>query len=311
MSTPANSPVVLSFDVEEHYRIEAAYGLSVPAELIADHAERMERSTRMLLAKLAKARARATFFIVGEIARDRPELVRDIARAGHEIASHSQRHLRIHRLSREKFALDCRESKRVLEQAADVEVIGYRAPTFSVTAETDWAIDELVAAGYEYDSSVFPIHHDRYGAPSAPRGPFYAAGPRHNLLELPPATLRMAGVNFPTAGGGYFRLFPLAVIRAGVTQLSRAGLPAMLYFHPWEFDPEHPKLPLSRRMTVRTYIGISKAEARLDCLLRHYAGRFRTAAEVAHAARLGDLPEYRLATTTPELAQPAVATPQS
>ena len=295
MPTPPAPPVVLSFDVEEHYRIEAAYGLPVTPELAREHATRMERSTRMLLEMLREAGARATFYVVGEIARDNPGLVRDIARAGHEVASHSHKHSRIHRLSREEFAADCRESKRLLEAAAGVEVTGYRAPTFSVTAVTDWAIDELASAGYGYDSSVFPVRHDRYGSPGAPRGPFTAVGQSGELLELPPATWRVGGVNLPTAGGGYFRLFPPRVIRAGVDQLARAGLPAVLYFHPWEFDPGHPKLPMSGRSRWRTYVGVGKAAGRLKRLLGDYARRFRTAAEVAESARDSELPRFKLA----------------
>ena len=293
----ADPPVVLSFDVEEHYRIEAAHGLNVPAALAADHAERMERTTRVLLDKLAAAGVRATFYVVGEIARDRPGLVRAIAAAGHEVASHSQKHLRIHRMGRAEFAADCRESKRALEDAAGAGVTGYRAPTFSVTAATDWAIDELAAAGFAYDSSVFPVRHDRYGSPGAPRGPFLAGGRHAELLELPPATWRAGGANLPTAGGGYFRLFPLPVICAGVDQLARVGLPAVLYFHPWEFDSGHPRLPLSRRSRWRTYVGVAKTEARLDRLIARYAGRFRTAAEVAEGVERADLPRYRLGVT--------------
>lgn len=302
-------PVVLSFDVEEHYRIEAAHGLAVPPAVVAEHARRMERTTRLLLERLDRAGARATFFVLGEIALSHPGLVRAIAAGGHELASHSHRHRQVHRLSRAEFREDLLASKRALEAvgaAGRVEVVGYRAPTFSLTAETHWAVDELAAAGFRYDSSVFPVRHDRYGSPAAPRGPFRIAGVARELLELPPATLRLGGMNVPTAGGGYFRLFPLWVLHAGVDQLARAGLPAMLYFHPWEFDPGHPRLPLGRKAAARTYVGVGRTLGRLDRLLDRYAGRFRTAREVSGMVRAGELPTFTLAT---ERVGPAAATP--
>ncbi len=285
--------VVLSFDVEEHYRIEAAAHLTIPPDARAVYSRRMESTTRRLLEQLAAVGAPATFFIVGEIAVAHPKLVRDMAAAGHEIASHSWNHTPIHRLTPASFRADLRKSIDALQQAAGIPVRGYRAPTFSLTRNTAWAVDLLAEAGLKYDSSVFPVRHDRYGVPDAPRIPFWLRGERGRILELPPATYRKFGQNLPVAGGGYFRLFPLAFLRAGVNQLAESGAPGMLYFHPWEFDPDQPKLPLGRASRFRTYVGIGKSEARLDRLLVRYRGRFRRAIDVAESLG-GDLPSYKI-----------------
>jgi len=285
--------VVLSFDIEEHHRIEAATHLTHAAESKAMYGERMEVTTRRLLDQLAAAEATATFFIVGEIAVRHPKLVRDIAAAGHEIGSHSWDHRRIHRHTPDSFCGDLRRSIDTLQQVAGVPVLGYRAPTFSLTRATAWAVDLLAEAGLKYDSSIFPVRHDRYGVPDAPRVPFWLQRQRGKILELPPLTYRRFGQNLPVAGGGYFRLFPLAFLRAGVNQLAKTGHPAVLYFHPWEFDLGQPKLPLGRMSRFRTYVGIGKSTARLESLLQRYRGRFQRCIDVANA--VGEAaPIYRL-----------------
>jgi len=289
----ANPAVVLSFDVEEHHRIEAAAHLTCAPEQKAAYGHRMEAATRAILAQLAEAGAPATFYIVGEIALTHPELIRDIAEAGHEIGSHSWDHRRLQRLTPDGFREDLHRSIDILQQVAGVPVLGYRAPTFSVMRETAWAADVLAESGLKYDSSIFPVRHDRYGVPDAPRTPFWLCGERGRILELPPATYRRQGMNLPVAGGGYFRLFPLALLRAGVNQLAETGAPGVLYFHPWEFDPGQPKLPLGKLSRFRTYVGIPKSAARLGRLLTRYRGRFRRAIDVANELS-GELPEYRL-----------------
>ena len=217
--------VILSFDIEEHYRIEAAAGLTFPDDVKRDYAARMETTTRRLLAQLAAAGAKATFFIVGEIARSHPKLIADIAAAGHEVGAHGWDHRRVHHFTPAEFLEDVRRCKEALEQASGQAVAGYRAPTFSVMHETAWAIDALAEAGYRYDSSVFPVRHDRYGVPAAPRTPFLIEGRERTILELPPATYRVLGQNLPVAGGGYFRLFPLSFLVAGgaATDEARSG----------------------------------------------------------------------------------------
>lgn len=286
---------VASFDIEEHHRIEAAAGLDVSPERKHDYAARMDRTTRRLLDQLAAASVRATFYVVGEIAVTHPQLVRDIHSAGHEVGSHSWDHRRVHRFDPKSFREDLMRSKDALEQATGEKVSGFRAPTFSVVRDTAWAIDALADCGFEYDSSIFPVRHDRYGIPDAPRRPFVAVGSERELLELPPLTYRVAGMNLPVAGGGYFRLFPPAVMRAGLRQAARADdgpQLAMLYFHPWEFDPDQPRLPLGRLSRWRTYVGVSKTTARLDNLLTAYP--FTRAIDAVRALRRDALPRFKL-----------------
>jgi polysaccharide deacetylase family protein (PEP-CTERM system associated) len=290
------SPVVLSFDVEEHDRIEAAVHLKIGPQLRQTYADRMEAATRRLLDQLAAAgNVPATFYVVGQIAQTHPALVRDIAAAGHEVASHSHTHLRIHRFTPEAFREDLKRSVDALEQAAGKKVVGFRAPTFSLMKPTAWAVDELLRAGLKYDSSIFPVRHDRYGVPTAPRGPFRLEGSAGRILELPLLTLRTMGQNLPVAGGGYFRLFPLWLMRAGLKRV--ADVPnavGMLYFHPWEFDPGQPQLPLGRVSRFRTYVGIDKSEGRLGRLLEAYRGQFRRAADVANELATAELPSFKL-----------------
>lgn len=287
---------VASFDVEEHHRIEAAVGLAVTPELQAEYGQRMEVSTRRLLDQLAAAGAKATFFVVGEIGRTHPALIRAMCDAGHEVGSHSWDHCRVHRFTPASFREDLLRSKDVLEQATGAEVSGFRAPTFSIVRETGWAVDVLAECGFAYDSSVFPVRHDRYGIPDAPRGPFRAVGREREILELPLVTYRVAGFNLPVAGGGYFRLFPLAVMRAGLRQVAQADPPAvgMLYFHPWEFDPDQPRLPLKRLSRWRTYVGIGRTTRRLAALLAGYT--FRRAIDVAREIEKSgvELPRFRV-----------------
>ncbi len=268
---PAMRPVVFTFDIEPHDRIEAAVAYDCPPDLRRDYADRMESSTYWLLDTLAEHGAKATFFVLGDLAIEHARLIRAMAAAGHEVASHGWDHRRIHRLSPSDFRADVCRAKDALEQASGQAVVGYRAPTFSLTRETAWAIDVLAEVGYRYDSSVFPVRHDRYGVPDAPRFPYHARGTERTILELPPATYRMAGANLPAAGGGYFRLFPPAVLRAGVAQARNepTGVP-VLYFHPWEFDADQPRLPLGRTARFRTYVGIGRARDRLKNLLVRY-----------------------------------------
>jgi polysaccharide deacetylase family protein (PEP-CTERM system associated) len=277
--------VVLSFDVEEHHRIEAAAGLEVTAELREQYGERMRDVTLWLLERLAELELRATFFVVGQIARTDPRLVRAIHEAGHEVASHGWDHRRILAMDPAGFREDLRTSKDALEQIAGAPVVGYRAPTFSLVRRTAWALDILAELGFLYDSSIYPVRHDRYGVPDAPRGPFLAQGSRDEILELPPATVHLFGVNWSIGGGGYFRLLPWPFMRwlLARSRRDRSCGATMLYFHPWEFDPDQPRLPLERLDRFRTYVGIRHGRARLTRLL---AGRATTrAADLARDLR--------------------------
>lgn len=297
MSVRVDTATIASFDIEEHHRIEAAVGVAITPQLRAEYAARMEQATRRVMDQLAAHNIRGTFYVVGEIARTHPQLVRDLHAAGHEIGSHSWDHRRVHRFNPATFRADLLASKDALEQTIGAPIFGFRAPTFSVMKETAWAIDVLVECGWEYDSSIFPVRHDRYGVPQAPRGPFVAVGREREILELPPLTYRVAGINLPVAGGGYFRLFPLAAMTAGLRQMARGPAPqvGMLYFHPWEFDPDQPRLPLPRLSRWRTYVGMTRTTQRLSQLLQSFT--FHRAIDVVRAIRAAgyELPRYQLA----------------
>jgi polysaccharide deacetylase family protein (PEP-CTERM system associated) len=294
---PSSPRVVLSFDVEEHHRIEAAAGLDIPAELKAEYARRVGPVTRWILEQLEERAIKATFFIVGELARDNPDLVREIHSGGHEVASHGWDHRRVLAMTPEEFRQDLHRSVDILQQIIGEPVCGYRAPTFSIVRRTAWAIDILAESGLIYDSSIYPVRHDRYGIPDAPRVPFLAEGPGGGrIVEFPPVTLRIGPSNLPVGGGGYFRLFPAAVMDWGMRQTLRVGTPplATLYFHPWEFDPDQTPLPLQRFRRFRTYVGIRRNRLRLDTLLnRHHFGR---AVDLipSSASASPPLPEFRI-----------------
>jgi polysaccharide deacetylase family protein (PEP-CTERM system associated) len=288
---------VLSFDVEEHWRIEAAAGLTVPEDDKHYYAGRVAEPTLWALDQLARHGQKATFYIVGQLARAQPDLVRAIHAAGHEVASHGWDHRRVLAMTPDEFRQDIRQSKDALEQITGEAVAGYRAPTFSVVRRTAWALDVLAEEGLRYDSSIYPVRHDRYGVPDAPRGPFLARGERHALLELPPARLDMLGLRLPMGGGGYFRLLPLFLLEQAVVQVLRAGRPpvAVLYFHPWEFDPGQARLPLGRVSRFRTYVGMSRSRPRLVALLRRF--RFTRAIDVVEELEVhrDELPSFDIA----------------
>lgn len=302
-ATTSVPEVVLSFDVEEHDRIEAAAGLTLGPAARAYHRGRLGPATRWVLDLLDQVAVRATFFVVGEIAARDPGLVREIHRAGHEVASHGWDHRRIHTQTPAAFREDVRTSLEALGQVTGEAVVGYRAPTFSIVRRTAWALDILAELGLRYDSSIFPVRHDRYGVPGAPFRPFLAEGMEHAILELPPLTLRLLGSNLPVGGGGYFRLLPTPFLEAGLRQADRCRTPgaAVLYFHPWEFDPAQERLPLSRVGRFRTYAGIRGSQVRLAALLERR--RFTRAVDAAR--RLDPtrqtLPRYRLAPALPRV----------
>jgi polysaccharide deacetylase family protein (PEP-CTERM system associated) len=287
---------ILSFDVEEHHRIEAAARLQIHPAMRSYYHGRLAPTIEWLLDQLDEHNILATFFVVGQLAISQPRLVRRIAERGHEVGSHSWDHRRLHQHTPASFRWDVRKSRDALEQTVGQSVVGYRAPTFSIIAEHSWAIDVLAEEGFLYDSSIFPVRHDRYGVPSAPRTPFRALGSRWDILELPPATMRLWGWNMPMAGGGYFRLFPLALMRKALRQIRAECSPsvAMLYFHPWEFDPDQQRLPLGRLSRFRTYVGVSTSRTRLVELIG--GQRFVRATDVAERLDVcrDDLPVFSL-----------------
>ena len=258
----------VTVDVEEYFHIEAARG-HVRRDQWDDWPSRAERNVDLLLDHFDRHGQLGTFFILGHVARRHPQLVKRIAQAGHEIASHGTGHDRLHRLDPNTFGQDLTEGKKLIEDQTGQRIVGYRAPTFSIVPQTAWAIDVLVEAGFEYDASIFPVRHPWYGVPTAPLEPFMVrnGGDGPALLEVPPLVWRVFGRHLPVAGGGYFRLLPLAFMNRGLVQAQRRGRPAVLYFHPWEFDPGMPRMPLSRLGRVRTYTGLARAADRLDLIM--------------------------------------------
>jgi polysaccharide deacetylase family protein (PEP-CTERM system associated) len=277
---------VLSFDVEEYFHVEAAAARVRPEDW-PSFPSRLEPALEAILQLLADHHTSATFFVLGWVARRQGHLVARIAQAGHEVASHGMSHQMLHRLTPEQFQGELTDSKKLLEDLSSSPVLGYRAPTFSITHKTAWAIDSLAAAGYTYDSSVFPIRHDRYGVPEAPRWAHWATGPAGGrILEIPPLTLRVCGMNLPVGGGGYLRLFPVRLVHCGLNAARRAGRGGVLYVHPWELDPGQPLLPMGRLSRWRHRVNLHRTEAKLRWLLsRHAFQDFR-----------GSMPAFRACT---------------
>lgn len=242
---------------------------------------RLAIGTGRLLARLEDADVRATFFVLGAAAEQAPDLVREIAARGHEIGTHGYGHQFVYRLTPEAFAADLRRSLEVLNDLVPGPILGYRAPYFSIVREVRWAFDVLRECGIRYDSSVFPVRNYRYGIPDAPRWPHEVAP---GLLEVPPSTWRVAGRNLPVAGGAYFRLYPYTLSRLALRRVHAEG-PLVFYLHPWELDPEHPRLDLPRRVAATHYHHLTGTEPRLRRLLAEFAfGPVRELLATAHPA---------------------------
>jgi polysaccharide deacetylase family protein (PEP-CTERM system associated) len=269
----------LTFDVEEYFHAEAFARVLRPEEWPTLES-RVTRATERLLDILDRDRVRATFFVLGWVAERHPSLVREIASLGHEIACHGYGHRMIQHLTRQEFELDVTRAKRALEDATGRAVLGYRAPTFSIMRETLWSLDVLSEAGFRYDSSIFPVVHDRYGIPDAPRFPHRLRAPNGcEITEFPMSTVEILGRRLPVAGGGYFRLFPYGLTRRAITRINaREGRPAMVYLHPWEIDPDQPRLPVGPLTRFRHLVNVGRTEARLTRLLSDFS--FAPAAEV-------------------------------
>jgi len=268
----------LTFDVEEYFHAEAFARVLRPEEWPTLES-RVTRSTERLLDILDRERVRATFFVLGWVAERHPGLVREIASLGHEIACHGYGHRMIQHLSRPDFERDVIRGKRALEDAVGRPVLGYRAPTFSIMRATLWSLDVLIEAGFRYDSSIFPVVHDRYGIPDAPRFPHRLRAPSGGeITEFPMSTVTLLGRRLPVAGGGYFRLFPYRMTRRAIDRINGERQPAMVYLHPWEIDPDQPRLPVGPLTRFRHLVNVGKTEPRLRRLLAEVS--FGPAAEV-------------------------------
>jgi polysaccharide deacetylase family protein (PEP-CTERM system associated) len=266
LGLPCNA---LTCDVEDYFQVSAFEHL-VPKARWHDFACRIPRNVDRVLELCAAAGAKGTFFTLGWVAENYPEVVRRIVAEGHEVASHGMRHVRVWTQTPDQFRDDVETAKKLLEDVSGQPVRGYRAASWSMDERTPWAHEMLREAGYEYSSSFYPIAHDHYGVPNAPTHPFYVSA---GILEIPATTTRIAGRNLPASGGGYFRLLPLPaslwLLRRAV-RLGRA--PAMFYFHPWEIDPEQPRMHgASARARFKHYVNLHKFERRFQKLLREFA----------------------------------------
>lgn len=258
----------LTVDVEDYFQV-SALAPQVDRSSWDQRPCRVERNVERLLALFDERGAQATFFTLGWIAERYPQLVRAIVAGGHELASHGYGHLRASEQTRAEFEQDIRRAKGLLEDIGGTRVLGYRAPSFSIGKSNPWAFDVLAATGHRYSSSVYPVQHDHYGMPDAPRFPYPA---RPGLIEIPITTARMFGRNLPAGGGGYFRLAPYALSRWALRQVNRVDRrPAIFYFHPWEIDPDQPRVPgASLKTRFRHYVNLEKTEPRLRRLLTDF-----------------------------------------
>ena len=270
--TPTTTPIENAFtvDLEDWYQ-----GLEIEAEEWGRFEDRIHIGTEKLLDLLAAAQVKATFFVLGHVAEHHADLVRRIHAAGHEIGTHGYAHRLVYRHGREAFKKDLLLSLEKLDRAVGTSVAGHRAPFFSITAEADWAFDVLADCGLTYDSSVFPARNYRCGIPGAPRWPYEV---RAGLTEVPLSTLGAMGRKIPLGGGAYFRIFPYALTRYGLRKINASGNAAIFYIHPWELDPEHPRVDLPRRIQVTHYWNLAASAGRLQRLLADF--RFTTMAAV-------------------------------
>lgn len=284
---------VLSVDVEEYFHA-AIFRIGTTTSVGRHFETRVEANVDRLLGLLEHHDTKGTFFILGEIASMHPSVVRRIAADGHEVACHGDRHEDVRNQNPREFRADIRRAKERLENLVGDAVIGYRAPNFSIGRAQSWAYEILIEEGFLYDSSMYPILHDRYGQPGAPRFPYVICRTRSGYLtEFPVGTARLLGVNLPIGGGGYFRLSPYELIRRGIQRVNaREQKPVMFYIHPWELDPGQPRPPMAWRHRFRHYVGLEKEAAKLSRLLTQF--RFGTAQDVLLVREWG----HRLIETT-------------
>jgi polysaccharide deacetylase family protein (PEP-CTERM system associated) len=262
---------IMSVDVEDYFMVEAFSG-SVRRDSWDSWPSRVVNNTGKILDLFDRYNVKGTFFMVGWVAQKFPALVQDIQHRGHELACHSFWHRTVYSLTPEEFRQDTRDAVRAIEDAAGVKVLGYRAPSWSITKSCLWALDILAEEGFSYDSSIYPIRHDLYGVPGAQRFPYQQKCTNGQVLrEFPPTTVRMLGMTLPAAGGGYLRIFPLAYTNWVFRKFegSRSDR-VMVYVHPWEVDPEQPRIRDKMKSRLRHYTNLRKMESRLDSLCRDF-----------------------------------------
>jgi polysaccharide deacetylase family protein (PEP-CTERM system associated) len=260
----------LTIDVEDYYMV-SAFADTIRFEDWHDYESRIEMNTYRILNLLTEQRVKATFFVLGWVAEQSPQLVRDIHSAGHEVACHGYNHKLIYHMTPEQFREDVHRAKGILEDITGNSVIGFRAASYSVVKETLWALDILIEEGFRYDSSIFPIHHDRYGLPGADRFPHAIKRSNGTIREFPPTTYKVFGQNVPVAGGGYLRLFPLPVIKTAIRRINKKEKKAaIMYLHPWEIDVQQPRMNGRWQSRVRHYMNLSSTLPKLTALLNEF-----------------------------------------
>jgi polysaccharide deacetylase family protein (PEP-CTERM system associated) len=274
-ATPATTGTkvvnAMTIDVEDYFHVSVFDGL-VPRHRWPLLESRVEANTERLIAVLDAYGVTATFFVLGWVAERHPRLIAAIAAAGHEVASHGYGHRLVYDQTPEAFRDDVRRARALLEDASGARVRGYRAPSYSIVPRSLWALDVLIEEGYEYDASIFPIRHDRYGIPVSARQPYVINRPGGRIVEAPGSTVRVGGMNLPVAGGGYFRILPYAWTRWGIARVNeRERRPVIFYLHPWEIDGNQPRLPAGLVSRFRHYRNLHQTEARLRQLLQDFA----------------------------------------
>ncbi len=252
-------------DVEEYFQV-VALSPYAPMARWESFASRVEAPIDRLLELMSRCGARGTFFTVGWVAERHPALVKRIAAAGHELASHTYDHVRITHQTPAAFRESVRRTKRLIEDLTGEALIGFRAPSFSIVPGTEWALDVLIEEGHRYDSSLFPVRRRGYGYPGGARDPYWFTRPAGRIAEFPPATLRIAGATLPAAGGAYFRLLPEGLVAAALRSSAGRGVPGTFYIHPWEWDPDQPRLAVPLLTRVRHYGRLSGVWGRLERL---------------------------------------------
>lgn len=261
----------LTIDLEDYYHV-SAFRDSITEDQWSRRESRVERNTDLLLGWLDEAGWKATFFTLGSVAKQHPQVVRRVAERGHEIACHSLRHRIIYEMSRAEFFEDTQEAKKLLEDVSCSSVLGYRAPSFSITSETFWAFAILAELGFTYDSSIFPARHPNYGVPQSSRGPFRLETPAGSIVEFPLTTFEFFGRRSPFGGGAYFRLLPYWYTRWGIRFLNlRENLPVCVYLHPWELDPEQPRMSGTLSSRIRHYLGLRNAPKKFQRLIGDFS----------------------------------------
>jgi polysaccharide deacetylase family protein (PEP-CTERM system associated) len=280
----------LTIDVEDYFHV-AAFARQIDPKTWGSYSLRVEKNTDRILALLEQRGVRSTFFILGWVAERCPDLVKRIQGLGHEIGCHSYGHQAIYNGTYEDFERDLRRAKAVIENITGRALKSYRAPSFSITSRTLWALGVLAEEGFEYDSSIFPIAHDLYGIPDAPRFPYVKVlDSEHVIKEFPPSTLRFCGINLPIGGGGYLRLMPYRLTASAIHRLNEVEKqPVMVYLHPWEIDPDQPPIPSTWRSRFRHYQNLHSTEEKLIKLLDTFS--FSTMEGVLAGRALTPYPE--------------------